>query len=68
MLISQTLFFFHEFLDLGIDLQNGPRCPPVLGFSYFGFKHHYISDFYGMLKSFLELFHAPQLCLGIFDH
>jgi len=31
VLIPQTLFVVHEFLDLGIDLQNGPRCPLNVG-------------------------------------
>jgi hypothetical protein len=43
-------------LDLGIDLQNDPRCPPMLGFFFFLFLHHYISDFCGTLKSFWNSF------------
>jgi hypothetical protein len=60
VLISQTFFFVHEFLDLGIDLQMIHGAPQCWVFSSFGFEHHYISDFYGTLKSFLNSFMPPS--------
>jgi hypothetical protein len=52
----------------GINFQNGPSCPLVLGFglfsffSSFGFEYCHISYFYGMLKPFgpFGFFYTPN--------
>jgi hypothetical protein len=60
------LFFVHTFLNLGIDLQNGPGAPQCWAFSSFGFEHHYISDFCGTLKYFWNSFMPPPALFGHF--
>jgi hypothetical protein len=35
VLISRLFFLFIDFLDLGIDLQNDPWCPLMLGLGFF---------------------------------
>jgi len=68
VLIPQTLFLVHDFLDLGMDLQNGPWCPPQCwAFSSFGFEHHYISDFCGTLKSFWNSFMPPSFVWALLN-
>ena len=56
----------HEFLDLGIDLQNGAIMG--LGFLLLVLSIIILVIFVARSNLFDYFFMPPQLCLGTFDH